>query len=389
MIPQSETERLLGEHLAGAGWLSSGVWSWFRSSSDRKALWPPCAQGGRRTRPAASDWLVGCDGAHSTTRHVLGADFKGKAEPSQWILGDLAFDRLDHSGEIDIFWHEKGVLALFPISKIAVSRDCRPGTPPARSRPATRRSPTCRPRLDERGPGDLRASDPVWIANFRISERKVADYRFGRTFLAGDAAHIHSPAGGQGMNTGMQDAFNLAWKLGLGRRGQAQAEALLASYSLERSPSGRAGLTRGRLATEVATLRNPIGQFLRNHTASILFSFSFVRDKIRDVLGELSINYRHSPLAVEDWSAAAGGKKLHGQGACRRPLARCPVGRSSHGQSRDPVPMTTRRPHTRCCCWLPTAAGGNPVDVAGHCPAGGNFVSRGVVPLLILPTRAG
>ena len=82
-------------------------------------------------------------------------------------------------------------------------------------------------KVDERGPGGLTLSDPVWLATFRINERKVRDYRQGRVLLAGDAAHIHSPAGGQGMNTGMQDAFNLAWKLALIQRGDGQAEPLL------------------------------------------------------------------------------------------------------------------------------------------------------------------
>src|SRR6202041_233601 len=91
--------------------------------------------------------------------------------------------------------------------------------------------------IDRRGPGGLTAFDPIWLAGFRINGRKVADYRSGRVFLLGDAAHVHSPAGGQGMNTGMQDAFNLAWKLALVARGSGN-EHLLDSYSAERSAVG-------------------------------------------------------------------------------------------------------------------------------------------------------
>ena len=194
------------------------------------------------------------------------------------------------------------MLALFPDRSRSLSRDRRLGP-----RPETQLAdPTLadvQAKLDERGPGGIKASDPVWLANFRINERKVADYRHGRVFLAGDAAHIHSPAGGQGMNTGMQDAFNLAWKLALVDRGQAQAEMLLGSYSLERSKVGDQLLRGAGLITEIATMRSPLAQFVRNHTASLLGSFSFVQDKIRDVLGELSIHYRSSPLTVEDWAA--------------------------------------------------------------------------------------
>src|SRR6201999_4353233 len=80
--------------------------------------------------------------------------------------------------------------------------------------------------IDRRGPGSLKASDPIWLAGFRINGRKVARYRWGKAFLLGDAAHVHSPAGGQGMNTGMQDAFNLAWKLAMVTRGSATEQLL-------------------------------------------------------------------------------------------------------------------------------------------------------------------
>jgi 2-polyprenyl-6-methoxyphenol hydroxylase-like FAD-dependent oxidoreductase len=90
--------------------------------------------------------------------------------------------------------------------------------------------------LDVRGPGGITVSDPIWLTRFSINERKVANYRSGRVFVMGDAAHIHSPAGGQGMNTGIQDAFNLAWKLAMVSRGFGDEETLLGSYSAERSP---------------------------------------------------------------------------------------------------------------------------------------------------------
>jgi len=125
--------------------------------------------------------------------------------------------------------------------------------------------------------------------------------------LAGDAAHIHSPAGGQGMNTGMQDVFNLAWKLALVQRGQGCTEALLDSYSLERSAIGDQVLKAAEVFTTIATLRNPIAQALRNHVAPILTSFQFVRDKVRRNWSEISINYRHGPLCSQQWPSMTGG----------------------------------------------------------------------------------
>ena len=163
-------------------------------------------------------------------------------------------------------------------------------------------------------------SDPVWITNFRINERKVADYRKGRVLLAGDAAHVHSPAGGQGMNTGMQDAFNLAWKLALVERGEGQVEPLLASYSAERSAVGDQVLKNAERVTSLATIRSPVAQWVRNHIAPIVGSFQFVRDKIRDDWFELSINYRHGPLSAEKWPNVTGGLAA-GDRLCDAPLA--------------------------------------------------------------------
>ena len=123
--------------------------------------------------------------------------------------------------------------------------------------------------LDQRGPGGITASQPFWLAGFHINERKVADYRSGRVFLAGDAAHIHSPAGGQGMNTGMQDAFNLAWKLALVSRGTCAPDPLLSSYSIERGAVVEAVISAAGRATMLAIMQGGIKQSIRNHIASV------------------------------------------------------------------------------------------------------------------------
>src|SRR5439155_17546855 len=154
--------------------------------------------------------------------------------------------------------------------------------------------------VDERGPGSLRLTDPIWLAGFRIHERKVADYRRGRAFLAGDAAHIHSPAGGQGMNTGMQDAFNLAWKLALVHKGRGRADVLLDSYARERGAVGDIVLRNAGRLTRFAMLRNPVAQFLRNRAFSLLFRLPAMRRNFATYLTELAIHYPKSPLNGAD-----------------------------------------------------------------------------------------
>jgi hypothetical protein len=161
--------------------------------------------------------------------------------------------------------------------------------------------------MAHRGSPSLVMSDPVWLAAFRINERKVKDYRKGRVFLAGDASHIHSPAGGQGMNTGMQDAFNLAWKLALVVKGSAKA-TLLDSYSPERTAVGDRVLRNAGRLTEVATLRNPVLQGIRNTVARFATSFPFVQHKMANQLSEMDIGYPESPLTVRDGDAGAGPK---------------------------------------------------------------------------------
>ncbi|MDX1945293.1 MAG: FAD-dependent monooxygenase [Pirellulaceae bacterium] len=307
MIPQNETERLLTEHLAVRGILIERQVELvgFREATD--AVLATLRRADGREETAAAAWLVGCDGAHSTVRHALEMPFTGEAEQNDWLLADIHVAGPLPSDELSIFWHERGILAFFPITRDRFRVIADLGMAKTAGKPADPTLAEVQAKVDERGPGGLTMTDPVWLAGFRINERKVADYRRGRVMLAGDAAHIHSPAGGQGMNTGMQDSFNLAWKLALACRGTGQPEPLLQSYSRERSAVGDQVLRGAGMMTMVATLRSPLAQFLRNHTASVLTSFSFVQDKIKNALCELSIHYRHSPLVTDDWPWAGGG----------------------------------------------------------------------------------
>jgi 2-polyprenyl-6-methoxyphenol hydroxylase-like FAD-dependent oxidoreductase len=306
VIPQNETERLLAEHLTRQGVRVERQVELLSFEEGRDNVACAVRHSDGREESITVSWLLGCDGAHSTVRHVLGTPFTGQAEPNDWTLADVHVHGPIASDEVSIFWHDVGVLAFFPIDRdrFRVIFDSGAGSthdPP----PPTLAD--VQAKVDIRGPGDVTLFDPVWLSNFRINERKVADYRKGRVMLAGDAAHVHSPAGGQGMNTGMQDAFNLAWKLALVQRGAGQAEPLLQSYSVERSAVGDQVLKNAERFTTLATLRSPITRWLRNHLAPILGSFQLMRDKIRDDWFELSINYRHSPLSAEKWPGLTGG----------------------------------------------------------------------------------
>jgi hypothetical protein len=155
---------------------------------------------------------------------------------------------------------------------------------------------------DRYATGTLRLHDPVWISDFRIQRRGASRYRAGRVFLAGDAALVHSPAGAQGMNTGIQDAVNLGWKLALTCRSLANP-ALLHSYEPERAPVGRAVLDFTDRAFTIATTRNPLLRLARSQLvprlAPLALRFTPARAAAFRTISQLGIHYRPSPLSTE------------------------------------------------------------------------------------------
>ena len=189
-------------------------------------------------------WLVGCDGSHSSVRHELGVAFEGDRYPETFVLGDL-----------DVGWSlPRGPMHRFNRSAASAGGATSLAVVPIAGAPHRYRLSMIVPEgvtLSGDSPGldELKAlmlpllppatdlSCLRWSSTYRVSHRLAARYGVGRVFLAGDAAHIHPPVGGQGMNTGLQDAHNLAWKLGLAARGAA-GSALLGSYEAERRPVG-------------------------------------------------------------------------------------------------------------------------------------------------------
>ena len=307
MIPQNETERVLIKHLQSHGATIERQVELVSFVEGPESVVCQIRDADGREESVETSWLIGCDGAHSTVRKSAGIPFTGHAEPNDWMLADVHIQGVLPEDEVSVFLHAEGALVFFPITRDRFRMIADLGQADASARRADPTLADAQAKVDERGPGGLILSDPIWLSNFRINERKVEKYRLGRVMLAGDAAHIHSPAGGQGMNTGMQDVFNLAWKLALAQRGQGRTETLLDSYSLERSAIGDQVLKAAEAFTTIATLRNPIARSLRNHVAPILTSFQFVRDKVRRNWSEISINYRHSPLCSQQWPSLAGG----------------------------------------------------------------------------------
>jgi 2-polyprenyl-6-methoxyphenol hydroxylase-like FAD-dependent oxidoreductase len=305
-VPQSETERLLEENLARLGVkVERGVeLTNFTSGADGVTARLRRADG--KTESVDADYLLGCDGAHSTVRHKLGFAFDGVSEQGVWMLGDVKLRNHPDPGELLLFWHGAGVLAIFPMreGRYRIIADWGSGLQPGKNVPATLAQ--IQMFVDQRGPGGMVAFDPTWLSFFAINERKVKDYRKGRVFLLGDAAHIHSPAGGQGMNTGMQDAFNLGWKLALAATGKAP-EALLDSYASERGDVGAMVLRNATRLTHIATIRNRPARAARNLAAWLLMKLPKFRRAFAAVMTELNIAYPESALSRKGKGAPKSG----------------------------------------------------------------------------------
>ena len=297
MIPQSETERVLEQRLAAAGVKVERRVELADFADKGASVEAVLRKADGSSETLSADWLVGCDGAHSAVRHGLGFTFEGSMLESHWALADGYLTGLAPADRLHIFWHRDGILAFFPIvgDRWRVIADLGPATNDEKHPDPTLEEINAL--MARRGSPGIAMRDPFWLAAFRINERKVRDYRKGRVFLAGDAAHIHSPAGGQGMNTGMQDAFNLAWKLAL-VIGRAARPALLDSYSPERSAVGEVVLRNAGRLTEAATLRNPIAQGLRNTIVKFATGFPALQHRIANQLSEMDIAYPDSPLSV-------------------------------------------------------------------------------------------
>jgi 2-polyprenyl-6-methoxyphenol hydroxylase-like FAD-dependent oxidoreductase len=233
---QAETERILEQRLAEHGTMVE--WSTectgLEPASDRVRA-TLVANGESQTVEAP--YLIGADGAHSTVRHALGLPFRGTIDPSEWWLVDVRMDWPFGMAELNLFARPAAVLGVIPIE------------------PGLFRLVSNGPEPLNMLPSGASVHEEVWRSAFRISYRQVDTYQVGRVFLAGDAAHVHSPVGARGMNLGIEDGTVLARKM---------IEGTLDSYSAERHPFGARVIRQTRALTRLVTARNPLGRWLRD-----------------------------------------------------------------------------------------------------------------------------
>ena len=256
---------------------------------------------------ARCEYVAGCDGAASTVRRLAGVGWHGGSYAQEVVLADVELDSDLAPGQAHVFAGRQGVLFVFAIGeratwRLLATRDEASGTA------AEVAIGELQLLLDCAGV-QARVETVAWSSRVHLEHRIASRYRAGPLFLVGDAAHVNSPAGGQGMNTGIQDAVNLGWKLAFAAANspdRATSDPLLDSYQRERRPVAQhvMALTHALFWAEAAT--NPIARFARGPLAAfaapvvpyVLGRRRLVAEAARQ-LAQLRVHYRHSELSTE------------------------------------------------------------------------------------------
>ena len=296
---QTETERVLGDRLQSLGVTVERGVELVALTQDGDAAQLTLRHDDGSTERVSASWVIGADGAHSTVRKLVGTKLAGSFVGERFLLGDVDAEHGLDLDSMHTFFAPDGPVVLLPMLDgrmrfLAEVHDA-PGSPM-----------NMHPTQDElqsildRRIGGIRVVRSHWLTSFEVHHARVPAYRWGRVFLAGDAAHIHSPAGGQGMNTGMQDAFNLAWKLATvvngGVSGQ-DGDTLLDSYEAERIPVADSVITFTDRLTKAGTLSG-VPRRIRDVVIRVLAHVPAARRFMANMAEEVNINYRNSPIAV-------------------------------------------------------------------------------------------
>jgi len=317
IFPQDRHERLLIRHLQAAG---------VRVRHRTELLGFEEVNEGAGTRvlarlrgpdgehTCAAQWLAGCDGAHSVVRHQLGTGFEGGTYDQVFYVADVECEGAAADGEIHLSLEHADFVILLAYTKTGLGRLIG----------AVRIE-----RAEGNEAGDALQFEDVrqhaiaslglqvrkvnWFSTYRVHHRVSGRYRRGHAFLAGDAAHVHSPAGGQGMNTGIGDAVNLAWKLAAVLRGRAP-QALLDTYEAERIAFARKLVETTDRVFSLVTRQSNAADFVRTHVVPLFASAAYAIGPTREfmfrVLSQTAIHYHDSPLSEGMAGQVRGGERL-------------------------------------------------------------------------------
>jgi len=303
VLEQSENERLLYDYLLSQGREVRWQTELESFSQDEKAVTARVRINNGETQIIEGKYLAGCDGPRSPVRHQLGLLFEGSTFERLFYVADVRIDWKYSHDALHVCIAEHGVVAFFPMPGENRWRIVGAFPEGHEKDEGEVLYEEIEARIREEAELELDITHVDWFSTYKVHTRHVEKFSSGRCFLAGDSAHIHTPAGGQGMNTGIQDAYNLAWKLALVLKGVAH-ERILDSYNEERLPNARRLLqTTDRmfnLAAGTDWLVNLIRTTIFPPMARFILSIDAVKKKFFPLISQIGITYRESSLSRHD-----------------------------------------------------------------------------------------
>ncbi|HEX4050951.1 MAG TPA: FAD-dependent monooxygenase [Steroidobacteraceae bacterium] len=316
-LPQDQHERLLCQQLQSLGVIVERSVELLDFDEQGDVVLARLRLAQDRQQTCRASYLAGCDGASSRARGGLGIGFSGGTYQQLFYVADIEGSGPAMDGELHVDLDEADFLAVFPIGGSGHARLV--GT--VRDERAERPEQLQFADVSERAIRQLSITDirVKWFSSYRVHHRVADHFRQGRVLLLGDAAHVHSPAGGQGMNTGIGDAVNLAWKLAavLGVRASRTlraAEQLLATYESERQAFARRLVASTDRGFTLATAEGPLAHLARTRLVPLvvpaLFRLPGVREYLFSTVSQLTLNYRDSPLSAGSAGEVHGGDRL-------------------------------------------------------------------------------
>lgn len=349
MVPQNITESLLVEELRKKGGHVEYETSFVSAQQQDDGVTVSLQQ---KNAPATlhASFVIGCDGAHSKVRQGLNVPLEGGDYRPDFMLADIETNEFRPASEMLLCPNQLGPVALFPMSatrwRMIVALEQPEGDAPTLS--------LVQKLLDERAPAGILARTLHWSSYFRIHHRHAARLRDQRIFIAGDAAHIHSPFGGQGMNTGLHDVWNLVWKLDLFLRGHGN-QLILDSYAAERLPVIEHVIENTDRMTKALGSSSRIAQFVRDAIIPPLAHIEAFQHAMVQQLSGLGIAYPHSPVVHGSGTRFFDESLRGGQGIRSRFLLLAASG----------TPTATSDEVSRLCASFPEVVECRPAQIPG------------------------
>ncbi len=310
VYPQDEHERLLIDRLAALDVHVERQTSVTGFEETANGVRVQLRREGAAEETCDCRYLAGCDGAHSIVRESIGVGFPGAQYEHLFYVADVEGNGPAFNGEINVSFDRHDFLAVFPLKRDGHARFVGTVRDDGRARDALTWDDV---QTGVMGQLKLTVARVNWFSTYRVHHRVAEHFRRGRAFLAGDAAHIHSPVGGQGMNTGIGDAINLAWKLAAVIQGRAAA-SLRDSYEPERIAFARRLVATTDQGFTAATSDGAIARFLRMDVLPVvlplLFSVPASRRFLFRTVSQTSVNYRQTPFNEGHAGGVHGGDRL-------------------------------------------------------------------------------